>query len=228
MRFFTILISIIFLLFAAYFEVKGQNDSTLTQIGLKVGPSIPVGNFSDKDVDNDAAGFAMQGFSLDGFADHYFGKNFGVHSQISVRGHDLDDEAFLADFSNMLSDPDAFYWHFGALAGPSFKFDLEKKFSYYGGLSLGLFLGGVSGGEFTYTVDGETEVYSYDAIYFSFGVAIRNGLKYDLYENKLSALACLDYYYQNAGMESEVNNDTDKQPMGMFNITFGLSYNLHN
>jgi hypothetical protein len=84
--FFTFSLIIISLTVLAQEERKGY-------IGIALGPSIPLGDFADIDINNSGAGFARTGITLNLHYTHKFNNIFGLTALCLGNFHSVNDEA---------------------------------------------------------------------------------------------------------------------------------------
>jgi hypothetical protein len=114
-----------------------QQDSNF-DLDISVGPAIPLGDFGEKDADNDDAGFAKTGFELAVFGNWTLQSPFGIAAGWVVDGNYPDLDAVLDEFSsidptlNWEAEAEAFLTN-ALLVGPSFS---QTSGNTYLGLTL--------------------------------------------------------------------------------------------
>ena len=203
-------------------------------IGISVGAAIPTGNFASTDIDDEYAGYAQTGFSLQLVNFGYrFGNRLGLAAMWSGAAFKMDAAAFGKSSGLGSNNFETDYWSSGALmagllvsvpstimdvdfrimAGPSYGQSPEVRYS---GIIEGQYINFVQESGASYT--------------FGFDAGV--GLRFNLFKF-LNLNLLFDYAY--AKHKFEVNSyangtliDTPefKQPMGYFTITGGLAFRI--
>jgi hypothetical protein len=101
-----ILLSII--LFSLVFNSFSQKKSD-DNILFSIGPSIPVGNFSSHNFQNNNAGFAKAGEQLNFSYEHKINKIFGLAASLHAQRNPVDISAMVSYFSSTKSSQSFFY-----------------------------------------------------------------------------------------------------------------------
>jgi len=206
-------------------------------LGIAIGPSIPLGDLASNNLDNDAAGLANTGSTLDiTFAYKLGGRNFGIRAMLRCQGNPMDAQA-LADalaYRNpgVLFTVESKAWSIGGILFGGYGAFPISQTSFFTTRAMIGFLSATSP-EITITGTGPTGAAwikrsSKDATAFSYLLGV--GFKFDL-ATKLCLLANLDYL----GSEPEFVNvtttnslgdlqkNTWSQVMGILNFTFGVA-----
>jgi hypothetical protein len=111
-------------------------------IGVSYGPSIAVGDFEDKNVDNSDAGFAENGHKLDIFGGYFITKNITITGIFRYQSFDTDISNIIEDFNAQNPEDDltaaSEEWRTYALfAGIAYEVKLTRNFSLFPRLGLG-------------------------------------------------------------------------------------------
>lgn len=192
-----------FLLFALVVVSSGftQQDSNF-ELEISVGPAIPLGDFGDKDEDNDDAGFAKTGSELAVFGNWTLQSPFGIAVGWVVDGNYPDVDKLVDEFSsidptlNWEAESQAFLTN-ALLVGPSFT---QTSGNTYLGLTLGAGVAFVRFPEITVTAsDGsgnEAEVVQERALAAS--LAARASAKVGFWVDSSTAITLgVSYMYTN-------------------------------
>lgn len=91
-----ILLLIILSIFS-YIYSYSQNKGS---VGISLGPSIPIGGFASKDINNNSAGYAKTGALLDISLSYKLGKYFGVSALLRGQTDNFDNASFGIDLAN--------------------------------------------------------------------------------------------------------------------------------
>jgi len=115
-----------------------SNNIVLAQdkgyIAVSVGPSIPIGDFASKNINNVSAGFAAGGAIFDISFAYKFGKNFGLSAMLHGQANGIDEVALESSYNkqiggswNVRSKP----WSIGGLMfGAYGSFPISEKVSF--------------------------------------------------------------------------------------------------
>lgn len=104
-----------------FFAITNAQDAKTENLkrnflALTAGPSFPVGDFASTDLDNDDAGLAKTGFTIDLKYGHHFNNVFGLTAAAIYGRYAVDKSAISDDGTTGLSiDP---WQYYGILAGP--------------------------------------------------------------------------------------------------------------
>lgn len=175
-------------------------------ISISLGAALPYGDFADDDLNNNDAGLAESGVSVNLVNFGYlFSKNIGITAM-------LQGAAFPLDNGNAGNDP---IWSYGTfLVGPLFTIrNQESKTEFDFRFMFGSMSGQLdpdNGGE---AVEGEGGA-----------LAIGSGLRYNI-SDLIAFTANLDII--SGKPEFEVNGNTFDQTMSSANITFGIAFRLY-
>ena len=209
-------------------------------IGISLGPSIPMGDLSSKDIDNDAAGWANTGAVFDiSFAYKLGEGNFGITALLRGQANPTDAQALADEFANQLPGVDwtvkSDAWGIGGLMFGGFgSFPLSEKSSFDTRAMIGFL--SVSSPELTVTVTGPggtAWVKQSSTSATSFAYLIGAGFKFDI-GSKLYLLTNLDYLGSNpefsnvevTASDGSRGTDTWSQSMGTLNLSVGIALKL--
>jgi hypothetical protein len=126
------------------FFTYGQKPQAF--LGVSAGASIPYGDFSSGDFENNGAGYAKTGFSLSTSYDHRITYNFGVSGLLIVHSNPWDEddlidgiEADSLDFADKLSVATSNWSSFGILVGPFLYVPLGEDFNFDIKATIGMY-----------------------------------------------------------------------------------------
>jgi hypothetical protein len=105
-------------------EDNGNNKKSF--LSLNLGASIPIGDFSSATLNNEEAGFALTGISLDMNYLYHFTKNVGLAASgfYNMNGLDISKLREATGVRTLKMD----HWQFiGLAAGPAFSFEMSPK-----------------------------------------------------------------------------------------------------
>ena len=209
-------------------------------VGISIGPSIPMGDFSSKDADNSAAGWANTGAIFDiSLAHKLGGGNFGLTALLRGQVNPTDVEALVNEYANQYRGVDwtveSSGWGIGGIMLGGFgSFPLSEKTSFDTRALIGFL--STSCPEITVTGSGPggtawIKQNNTSATSFSYLVGV--GFKFDI-GSKLYLLTNLDYLGSKpefSGVETTAsdgsrNFDTWSQPLGTFNLSIGIAIKL--
>lgn len=119
------------LLIMTAFGSYAQSDAKAVEskkffLALTAGPSIPVGKFGLKDVNDEQAGYARFGYNLNLNFGYKAGKNLGIASSVIFGRHKLN----IDEIKKALSEPNLsvdHYQYYGILAGPMASVNISDK-----------------------------------------------------------------------------------------------------
>jgi hypothetical protein len=230
------LFMILFLVFSS-FSLFSQDRG---YIGVSIGPSIPTGDFSSKDMYNQSAGFAKTGAIFDISFGYKLGKNFGLTAILRGQANKVDAQAisdemskeFMGDFVGTVRTGS---WGIGGLlVGGYSSISVAKQLNFESRLMLG-FLSATSP-DMTINLTGPggtgwVKQSSTSGTAFAYLAGI--GLKYNA-GKRVCLLANIDYLGAKPEFEDVETTtsmgDYDKssytQKFGSFNIGLGVGYRL--
>lgn len=211
-------------------------------VAISLGPSIPTGDFSSKDMNNEAAGFAKTGIFLDLSFAYKIGDNFGVTALLRGQSNKLDGQAISNEMSKKLPDDvsentSVGSWGVGGiLVGGYSSIQITKQLSFESKLMAGFI--SANSPEILINLNGpggtawvKQNSTSGNAFAYLAGI----GLKYDA-GKRICMIAHVDYLgakpkFNNVetttnllDLQNETNNYT--QTFGSVNIGFGVGYRL--
>jgi len=123
-------------------KAQDLDEQSKFYIGVSYGPSIAVGDFEDKNVENSDAGFAENGQKLDVFGGYFITKNITITGIFRYQVFDTDISNIIDDFNAQNPDDNltaaSEEWRTYALfAGIAYEVRLTRKFSLFPRLGLG-------------------------------------------------------------------------------------------
>lgn len=217
-----------------------SQDDSKGHIGISLGPSIPLGDLSSKDADNDAAGWANAGAILDiSFAYKLGNGNFGVTGLLRGQFNPTDAQGLADELANQAGGVvwtvESDGWGIGGLMFGGFgSFPISEKASFDTRAMIGFL--SASSPEFTITGTGSggtAWVRQGSASSNSFAYLIGAGFKFDI-GSKLYLLTNLDYLGSNPEFSDVTTTtsdgfretDTWSQNMGTLNLSVGIALKL--
>lgn len=117
-------LSIIFCFIALAQESNSNNKKSY--LSLQLGASIPLGDFASASLNNEEAGFALTGISLDMNYLYHFTENVGLAATgfYNMNGLDISKLREVTGIRSLKMD----HWQFiGLAAGPAFSFEMSPK-----------------------------------------------------------------------------------------------------
>ncbi len=178
-------------------------------LGISIGASIPLGDFADDDENNEDAGFAETGISLQTPFAYKFGETFGLAGNLMFNSNPI------AEFDGQ-EDIDAYWNYFAVLVGPLVSFDLSEKVALdlkaTGGYSSSQF--SVEAGGFDIDVDGGNG-FAYDI-----GAALRLNLS-----EKTALLFAADYFSTQQEFDDELFGELENTITSL-NASLGFVFRL--
>lgn len=115
-------------------------------LGISAGVSIPSGDFSSGDYENNGAGYAKTGFSLKTSYDHRISYNFGISGLLLVHSNPWDEdelidgiEADSLDIIDKLSVATSNWSSFGILVGPSLYIPINEHLNFDIKATIGMY-----------------------------------------------------------------------------------------
>jgi len=209
-------------------------------IGISLGPSIPMGNLSSKDADNDAAGWANTGAIFDiSFAYKLGGGNFGLTALLRGQANSTDAQALADEFANQYPGinwtVESGGWGIGGLMFGGFgsfplsdksSFDTRAMIGFLSASSPELTVTGTGPGGTAWIKQGSTAA-------SSFAYLLGAGFKFDV-GRKLYLLTNIDYLGSNPefrNVETTTSLGTRErsswsQSMGTLNLSIGLALKI--
>lgn len=211
------------------------NQRQYNSIALSIGPSMPVGDFSNDDVSSNSAGLAGNGLNINGIYTHYYSPNLGL----VVKGFYNSNEFMANKLTDMISSETGYtvtnnsvsYTSYGLLIGITRVHHVDKL-SVSGHLLLGF--ADLTEPETTFTIisgsnSGWIKMSEVSAA--SLILNIGAGLTYTLNDN-WDMFANIDYldgsfkfgsYSLSAPSGESQSTDRGTQSFGVINITVGLA-----
>jgi hypothetical protein len=197
-------------------------------IGLSMGPSIPLGDFASKNIDNSNSGFANTGAFLDiSFAYKLGYGNFGLTALLRGQSNPINAQALVNEMAqpiiveaNWIENTS---WNLGGLMFGGFgSFPISQKISFDTRAMIGFLR--TTSPETTVTFPGLSKIIikqSVSATSFAYSMGI--GFRFELGE-KLDLLTNLDYL----GSNSEFKNvaTTFNQSIKTINLSIGIALKL--
>lgn len=209
-------------------------------IGISLGPSIPMGDLSSKDADNEAAGWANTGAMFDiSFAYKLGESNFGVTALLRGQANPTDAQALVDEIANQnpginwTVESDG--WGIGGLMFGGFgSFPISEKASFDTRAMIGFL--SASSPEITVTgtgPGGTAWIKQGSSTSSSFAYLIGAGFKFDV-GSKIYLLTNLDYLGSNpefsnvelTASDGSRETDTWSQSMGTLNFSVGIALKL--
>ena len=230
--------SVLIVTFLRFVVIAFSQDKGYFAISL--GPSIPLGDFASKDMDNESAGFAKPGAIFDLSFGYKLGKNVGVTALLRGQSNKLDGNAISNEMSKQLPDDVSEQtkvgsWAIGAfLAGVYSSIPVAKQVTFETRLMMGVLsvkapeilidLTGPGGTAWVKQKSASTTAFAYLA-----GI----GIKYDA-GKRVAVLANIDYLgakpqFDNVEITTnllDLQNETNDytQDFGSINVSFGIGY----
>lgn len=209
-------------------------------IGISLGPSIPMGDLSSKDVDNEAAGFANSGAVFDiSFAYKLGEGNFGLTALLRGQSNPTDAQAiadvFAYEFPSFGWTVDSDGWGIGGfMLGGFGSFPISKKYTFDTRAMIGFL--SASSPEFNVTgtgPGGSLWVKQSSKSATSFAYLIGAGFKFKI-SNRLYLLTNLDYLASNPeflnvetiASDGSRQTDTWSQSLGTLNLSVGIALKI--
>lgn len=166
-------------------------------VSISIGPSIPIGDFASKDVNNNSAGFAKTGAVLDISFAYKLGKNLGVCAMLRGQADNFDNAAF----GNVLAIQTGVNWSVksnpwsigGLMFGANASYPINKKISFESKAMIGFLR--VASPEINTTISGTggaNWVKQNSVVSTSFSYLLCGGFKFDI-GKKTCLLTNLDY-----------------------------------
>src|SRR5690606_1448615 len=209
-------------------------------IGISLGPSIPMGDLSSKDADNDAAGWANTGAIFDiSFAYKLGGGNFGLTALLRGQANSTDAQALADELANQYPGinwtVESGGWGIGGLMFGGFgsfplsdksSFDTRAMIGFLSASSPELTVTGTGPGGTAWIKQGSTAA-------SSFAYLLGAGFKFDV-GRKLYLLTNIDYLGSNPefrNVETTTSLGTRErsswsQSMGTLNLSIGLALKI--
>ena len=103
-------------------------------VSISMGPSLPIGNFASKNINNNSAGWATTGVVLDLNIAYKLGRNLGLSGLLRGQTNNFDNTAFGVEFVNQTRNNwsvNSKPWRIGGfLFGGYGSFSVSKKTSF--------------------------------------------------------------------------------------------------
>lgn len=216
----------------------GQDDKGY--IGISLGPSIPMGDLSSKDADNEAAGWANTGAVFDISFVYRLGEgNFGITALLRGQANPTDAQGLADELANQVAGVnwtvESDGWGIGGLMFGGFgSFPLSEKATFDTRAMIGFL--SASSPEITITgtgAGGTAWVKQGSTTATSFAYLVGAGFKFDI-NSKLYLLTNLDYLGSNPefsnveliASDGSRETDTWSQSMGTLNLSIGIAFKL--
>lgn len=166
-------------------------------VSISLGPSIPIGEFASKDINNSSAGYAKTGALLDISFSYKLGKIFGVSVLLRGQTDNLDNAAFGIDLANQTGNNwsvSSKPWSMGGLMfGGYGSFLVSPKVSFDAKAMIGFLR--VTSPEINTTLSGSGGsgwLKQNSVVATSFSYILSGGFKFDI-GKKTCLLTNLDY-----------------------------------
>ena len=175
-------------------------------ISISLGAALPYGDFADDDLNNNDAGLAESGVSINLINFGYlFSKNIGITAMIQGA-------AFPLENGNSGNDP---IWSYGTfMVGPLFTVrNPESKAEFDFRIMLGSMSGRLDPDNGAEAAEGEGGA-----------IALGAGFRYNI-SDLIAFTSNLDLISGNP--EFDVNGSTFEQPISSANITFGIAFRIN-
>jgi hypothetical protein len=226
------------LLFILLLSAKGLSQDK-GYIAVTLGPSFPVGNFADTDVDNDAAGLAQGGAIFDVTFTYKLAKKLGVVAILRGQANNVDNavienELFTQTGRTWTADTEG--WTTGALlVGGYASLPISRKIAFEPKAMIGF--AGVTSPELNITLDGSGGagwVKQDSEMAESFSYLVGAGFKFDV-GRKICLLVNVDYFatkpkFKDIQITSSEGGAPERisftQNMAAINLGFGIGYRL--
>lgn len=191
MKKFTLILAITLITTALFAQINDRRG----YIGITVGPSIAIGDFSSKSLDNNKAGFAKTGLNI-GLVNfgYRLGENFGLTALWFGAAHKADIDGF-----------DATWSYGGLMGGGMFTIPINNKFAFDLKAMAGFVSARIDAGDW-----GDENG---DGAGFDFGAVLRYH-----FTDRWSVLMTTDFF------TSKPDFDEGKQTISTININAGLAY----
>lgn len=225
------------LLTAAFLTLNFVFAQGKSVFSLSFGPSIPLGEFGSKDIDNQYAGFAKTGLMVEFSYNQKLGKYFGITFINRSQSHFMDaqalSDAYAQLFPGLGNSVESAYWSNSTLMlGASSSIPITKTISFESRLMFG-FATAKSPDMFVHFGNNVNKawVHQNDVTSFALTSLIGAGFKFDVTKS-FSLLLNVDVQ----GLKPEFRDvvatnsdglymkDTYSQKMNTLNIGFGLGY----
>jgi len=200
-----------------------QTGIMKSTLAFHAGPSFPMGDFKDNNIDNEEAGFAKTGFTIDLNYGYQFHKNAGIGAAVFFNQYNATDETFdftVGERNGELITLSMDNWKlYGITAGPMLTFDLGKNIM----TDLRL-MGGVANAKTPkISYEGETMVKAE----WNFAPVLQGGLDLRIGTGKnMFIFTNVDYMYMKPEFQLEdyEGNELDKvkQKISVLNLTGGI------
>lgn len=209
-------------------------------IGISLGSSIPMGDLSSKDANNNAAGFANPGAVFDVTFAYKLGKgNFGITALLRGQANPSDAQSLADEIANqnpgILWTVETGNWGIGGLMVGGFgsfpisdkaSFDTRAMIGFLSASSPQININAIGAG-------GTAWIRQYAASATSFSYLFGAGFKFDI-GRKLYLLTNLDYLGSNPEFTNvetvtslgERSSGTYSQSLGTLNVNVGLAFKL--
>lgn len=207
---------------------QGSKETRVTKsiLAFHGGPSFPMGDFKDNNIDNEEAGFAKTGFTIDLNYGYQFHKNAGIAAGVFFNKYKASNVTIeIIDGSEVpeLVDLKLDNWQFyGITAGPMLTFDLAKSIA----ADLRV-MGGIANAKTPTIVYEHTVAADKD---WSVAPVIQGGLNLRIgTSNSLFVFAGVDYMYMKPKFDinflegyEEDAPDRVHQKISVLNLTGGI------
>lgn len=208
-------------------------------IAISLGPSIPIGDFSSKNANNESAGWAQTGAIIDFSFAYKFGKNFGISVLLRGQANGIDNNALASELTKQAGGSwtvNSKAWSIGGfMFGGYGSFPISDKVSFDSRAMIG-FLSSTSP-ELNITLNGSGGagwIKQSSVTATSFSYLIGGGFKFDV-GRKICLLANLDYLgskpeFRDVEITSSNGGAPEKntysQSFGTINFGIGIGYRL--
>lgn len=230
------------LLFLSAFCLVGFK-STFAQnkgyISFNLGPSISIGEFASRDINNQFAGYAKSGMMIESAFAYKLGKYFGIGAISRTQTHFIDAQAYADDLSGITSNTrfdveSSFYSSNSLMLGANSSVPVSKNLSFESRLLFG-FVNTRSPDMYVHTTYNNNKgwVHQNDVTSFSLSALIGVGFKYDVFKS-LALFLNVDAQTHKpefrdvvlTGSDGSYVKETYSQKMSTINIGFGIGYRL--
>jgi hypothetical protein len=231
---------ILSLIFVAAMSSQINAQDNKGYIGFTMGPSIPLGDFASKDVNNDDAGWTNTGVMFDiSFAYKLGGGNFGVTALLRGQANPTDAQALADEIANQFAGVnwtvESAGWAIGGFMFGGFgSFPISQKATF----DTKAMIGFVSANSPNYTITGTGPggtawIKQESKAATSFAYLFGAGFKFDI-GSKLHLLTNLDYLASNPefrNIETTTSlgtrdRSTLSQNMGTLNLSIGIALKI--
>jgi opacity protein-like surface antigen len=195
-------------------QVRKANKEKTGFLIFTAGPAFPVGDFNSKNINNDQAGFAKTGFTLDLQGGYMLVKNFGVAGSILYSRYTIDSKPL-----NGTSASVDHWQYYGMVAGPMITQSLCSRTS----VDFNIMSGIVSANSPKLTYAGEVLVSEDWAI--AIPIRLSGDIRYHFGQNGYFFTG-LNYLYMEPKFKFSAlgESNTARQKMSTMNLNAGIGF----